>query len=179
MAQNKEQLKFMANQTYPIELLYDTPFEGESKYGKYFTYTVKHEDSEKIIFATEALHKKLDYYRTGDKVTVQKKEYEPNKFGWDVIPDGDTQYRGQQSKESHLATPSATEKEKRTYFQELAENKSHDIHRQVCFKIACDMIDTKNKVLTDGELTVITANTDSLLNVLEGKHTTTEEEVPF
>ena len=36
MAQNKEQLKFMANQTYPIELLYDTPFEGESKYGKYF-----------------------------------------------------------------------------------------------------------------------------------------------
>ena len=41
------------------------------------------------------------------------------------------------------------------------------------------MIDTKNKVLTDGELTVITANTDSLLNVLEGKHTTTEEEVPF
>jgi hypothetical protein len=61
------------------------------------------------------------------------------------------------------------------------DNRTHDIHKQVCLKLAVDMIDKKNEILTTGDLVVIEANMMNLLNVLEGKSAseTTEDKPPF
>jgi hypothetical protein len=59
--------------------------------------------------------------------------------------------------------------------------RTHDIHKQVCLKLALSLVDKKNATLTTGDLVVIEANMMNLLNILEGKSAseTTEDEPPF
>ena len=127
-------------------------------------YGVNKEGQETSFFATENLHKKLSTFGRGAKVNIRKDEYAPGKFAWNVIPQGDTQPKP-------LAVSGNSEIDKRT----------HDIHKQVCLKLAVDMIDKKNEILTTGDLVTIEANMMNLLNVLEGKSASeiAGDEAPF
>ena len=165
-----ETLRITANTDNVVEFLYDTPKTGTNNYGMWYLYGVKNEGKEVGIFATEALHGKLQDYRRGDKVNIRKEEYEPGKVGWNVIPEEGTSISENKSK-SKSATFNI-------------DDRTHDIHKQVCLKLAVDMMETKNKTLTDGDLVVIEANMMNLLTVLEGsksydiKHKE-DEDLPF
>ena len=162
--ENKDSFKLSKDTDNIVELLYDQPKQGQNSYGAWYLYGVNKEGQDTSFFATENLHKKLSTFGRGAKVNIRKDEYAPGKFAWNVIPQGDTQPKP-------LAVSGNSEIDKRT----------HDIHKQVCLKLAVDMIDKKNEILTTGDLVTIEANMMNLLNVLEGKSASeiAGDEAPF
>ena len=165
MSQN-ETLKIQKDTDNIVEFLYDSPKTGTNNYGAWYLYGVMHEGSEKGIFATEYLNDKLQYYRKGDKVNIRKEEV-GGKTVWNIVPEGTT--KAKNSSNTTLGIDART----------------HDIHKQVCLKLAVDMVAKKDihTVLTDAEQVIIEANMKALLQVLEGTpdtHTSKDEEtLPF
>tara|TARA_R100000742_G_C4277590_1_gene99616 strand:+ start:1181 stop:1666 length:486 start_codon:yes stop_codon:yes gene_type:complete len=161
MSQN-ETLKIAANTDTLVEFLYDEPKTGTNNYGQWFLYGVKNEGQEKGIFATEALHKKIQFYRKGDKVNIRKEEYEPGKFGWNVIPEEGTSPKSETNSTSKL------------------DDRTHDIHKQVCLKLAVSMMQVTDTILTEAQIVTIDANMRHLMCVLEGSPPEeTESDMPF
>lgn len=127
---------------------------GQNSYGEYWMYKILKNNQEKIMFInSKNLKNKLDTYGEGSSVNIRKDEYAPNKFAWNVIPQGETQPR------KTLATVT----------KDVIDNRTHDIHKQVCLKLAFSLVEKKNELLTTGDLVIIEANMVGLLNVLEGK----------
>ena len=164
MSQN-ETLKIQKDTDNVVEFLYDSPKTGTNNYGDWYLYGVMHEGAEKAIFATKYLNDKLQYYSKGDRVNIRKETSEDGKTIWSVVAEGDTKTKNEGNTTLGI------------------DARTHDIHKQVCLKLAVDMMDKGNTVLTEGELVVIEANMKALLQVLEGTpdtHTIKDEEkLPF
>ena len=163
--ENKDNLKIAVNTDNIVEFMYDTPKQGTNNYGAWFLYGLRQGDKEVGLFATETLHKKLQFYGIGDKVNIRKEEIDNGRVAWNVIPEEGTtaKYNGS----PNLAPPKM-------------DNRTHDIHKQVCLKLAVDNMEKSGKCYTSGELVVIEANMYALLDVLEGSAGSQEkEEVPF
>lgn len=164
MSQN-ETLKIQKDTDNIVEFLYDSPKTGTNNYGDWYLYGVMHEGAEKAIFATKYLNDKLQYYSKGDRVNIRKETSEDGKTIWSVVAEGDTKTKNEGNTTLGI------------------DARTHDIHKQVCLKLAVDMMDKGNTVLTEGELVVIEANMKALLQVLEGTpdtHTIKDEEkLPF
>lgn len=164
MSQN-ETLKIQEGIDNVVEFLYDSPKTGTNNYGNWYLYGVRHEGSEKGIFATDYLHDKLQYYRRGDKVNIRKEQTSNGKVAWNVIPQEGTNTKNENNTTLGI------------------DARTHDIHKQVCLKLAVDMMDKKSATLTEGELVIVEANMKALLRVLEGTpdtHTIKDEEkFPF
>ena len=164
MSQN-ETLKIQKDTDNIVEFLYDSPKTGTNNYGDWYLYGVMHEGAEKAIFATKYLNDKLQYYSKGDRVNIRKEASEDGKTIWSVVAEGDTKTKNEGNTTLGI------------------DARTHDIHKQVCLKLAVDMMDKGNTVLTEGELVVIEANMKALLQVLEGTpdtHTIKDEEkLPF
>jgi len=173
-------LKIKANTDNVVEFLFDSPKEGTNDFGMWHRYALKHNGNEVGLFATDALHAKLMNFTTGDRVNIRKEEYEPNKYGWNVIPEEGTPARNTGTPSningSYKSTPSATTVETRQYYKNQNDDKTHDIHNQVAFKEACKMHGLSDGLLTRQELLVIAVNTDNLLKVLEGEFVSDTEE---
>ncbi len=60
------------NKPVVLELLYDEPATGESKYGEYFLYSVKNANGEYIFFPPEELHEKMKLLHKGDRIELLK-----------------------------------------------------------------------------------------------------------
>ena len=168
--ENKDSFKLSKDADNIVQLLYDEPKQGKNAYGDWFLYGVTKDGQETSFFATANLHKKLSTYGRGATVNIRKDEYAPNKFAWNVIPQGDTQ-------------PKPT-----TSSVGMSQDaRTHDIHRQVCLKLAVSKMDNINtqadklRPFTSGELVVIVANMMALLNILECKSVSesTEDDSPF
>ena len=72
MAERKK-LELELNKPTALELLFDEPMIGQSKYGDYFLYAVKNETAEEYsFFAPEEVHVEMSKLRKGDKVSVTK-----------------------------------------------------------------------------------------------------------
>lgn len=164
MSQN-ETLKIQKDTDNIVEFLYDSPKTGTNNYGDWYLYGVMHEGAEKAIFATKYLNDKLQYYSKGDRVNIRKETSEDGKTIWSVVAEGGTKTKNEGNTTLGI------------------DARTHDIHKQVCLKLAVDMMDKGNTVLTEGELVVIEANMKALLQVLEGTpdtHTIKDEEkLPF
>ena len=103
-----------------VEFLFDTPIDGENKHGTWWRYAFKHDGEEVVYFTSSAaLFAKLSDYAKGDKVNIRKDEYEPGKFGFNVIPcEGTTIRTGSTPSgidDSYKSAPSSIETEKRIY----------------------------------------------------------------
>tara|TARA_R100000995_G_scaffold84755_1_gene64656 strand:- start:191 stop:691 length:501 start_codon:yes stop_codon:yes gene_type:complete len=166
MSQN-ETLKIQEGTDTLVEFLYDTPKTGTNNYGNWYLYGVRHEGSEKGIFATDYLHDKLQYYRKGDKVNIRKEQTSSGKIAWNVTPEEGTTVKNKVNTTLGI------------------DNRTHDIHKQVCLKLAVDMMPKKevHTVLTDSDQVIIEGNMRVLLQVLEGTpdtHTNKDEDnFPF
>ena len=148
---NKPSLKIAEGVDHIVEFLYDTPKEGVNSYGKWHLYGLNHGGSEVGLFATDALHDKLAKFRTGDRVNIRKEEFAPGKLGWNIIPQEGTVPSKSES------TPPAK-----------ADDRTHDIHKQVCLKLAVELLGTRKGTLTDGDTVILEANMYCLLGILEG-----------
>ena len=109
----------------------------------------------------------MQYYRKGDVVNIRIENVDGGKIAWNVIPQEGTNVKNEQNTTLGI------------------DARTHDIHKQVCLKLAVDMVAKKDvhSVLTEGELVIVEANMKSLLQVLEGTpdtHTNKDEEkYPF
>ena len=164
-------LKPKANIDHIVEFLYNEPKEGTNDYGVWHRYALKYKGDEVCLFATDALHSKLAMFHKGDKVNIRKEEYEPGKFGFNVIPEEGTPVRNGSTPEgiddSYKAEPNASEKERRHYYESKTDDKTKDIHRQVAFKAACKMFGECGDYLSSEEVDIIINNTNALLGVIE------------
>lgn len=150
MSQN-ETLKIQKDTDNIVEFLYDTPKTGTNNYGAWHLYGVMHEGAEKGIFATDYLNDKLRFYRKGDKVNIRKEEV-GGKTVWNVVPEEGTNVKNVTNTTLGI------------------DDRTHDIHKQVCLKLAVDMAVKKDvhTIITDAEQVIIEANMKALLQVLEG-----------
>lgn len=68
----RNKLELEINKPMIIELLFDEPIVGESNFGVYYMYAVKHNGIEYSFFAPEEVHAELSKLSKGDKATVTK-----------------------------------------------------------------------------------------------------------
>ena len=140
-----------------VELMYNQPKTGTNNYGDWYLYGVRKDGVETSFFATDALHKKLSVYSQGAKLSIQKEEYAPGKSAWTVKPlEGTTA-----SKPEVIGSIDVG-------YQKI-DDRTHDIHKQGCLKLAVEMIGNIEGLLTDTEVTIIDANMKALLSILESK----------
>ena len=72
MAERKK-LELELNKTQSLELLFDEPMVGQSRYGEYFLYAVKNgSDQEYSFFAPEEVNEKIKTLRKGDRFEITK-----------------------------------------------------------------------------------------------------------
>ena len=144
------------NHDYPITLVYDKCKSGESNYGAWTLYGIKHEGIEQGIFADDILHQELKKYGKGAKLVIRRNQDDNGQLEWQVAPvNGATQ---QQSKLKYL------------------DDRTLDIHRQVALKIAAISIGHNIKPWTDDDLQEIKTRMDRLLVILDGS---ADDEQPF
>jgi hypothetical protein len=137
-----------------VELLYPTPKTGTNNYGNWYLYGVMKDGQETGFFATDSLHKKLSVYGQGARVNIVKEEYAPNKYAWTVTPLSGTK-------------PSTTP----TVGTKSIDDRTHDIHKQVCLKLAVELFGVKKGgILSDTDMVAIDTNMQSLLTILESEN---------
>ncbi len=146
--------KLNSEERHNIELMYDEPKTGTNTYGAYYLYGVKKNKQDASFFATPNLHKQLSSWGTGSKLTIIRDEYAPNKFGYKLeVVNG--KRKGTTSPAPQASSNSSI------------DNRTHDIHKQVCLKLAVDLLGEVKGVITDAQLIMVDANMNHLLNVLE------------
>ena len=148
---DKNTFKLNPTDANVVELLYNAPKTGTNDYGNWFLYGVRKDGVETSFFATDALHKKLSVYSQGAKLSIQKEEYSPGKSAWTVKPlEGTT-----------ASAPTTTT-------TRTIDERTHDIHKQVCLKLAVELFGTKKgNILSGKDVSIIEANTLALLDILE------------
>ena len=119
------------------------------------------------FFPSLTLHNILKHYKKGDIVSILKDEYEPNKIKWIVTPQNGTPKR-------HEDLPVEKPEEK----TKTVVNNTGSM-RETAFKEACRMYGSCDDFLSKTALDIIAYNTDALLEILEGRHTIKEDDLPF
>ena len=147
-------LKFKYGQPVECELLYDSPKTGEGEYGTWYLYGVKYNDKEMAVFASKTLNERLNRYRQGDSVIIEKMSSPEGFAYYDVIPAEGTQ----------IATPDAPKQEAPDW-DSINDSKTKDIHRQVCLKLAVQSMGTTKK---DLDLSEVASRMKGLLVILDG-----------
>jgi len=156
MDQNKETFKLSSTDANIVKLMYPEPKTGTNAYGNWYLYGVEIDGRETGFFATDALHKKLSVYGQGAKVSITKEEYAPGKSAWTVQA-----LEGTQPQAIAPSTSSSTG----------IDNRTHDIHKQVCLKLAVQLFGVKKgDMLSDTDMVTIDANMQSLLSILESEN---------
>lgn len=147
------------NHNYSIILNYDQCKSGESQYGPWNLYRVKHDGEEQSLFAEDALHQELKKYGKGAKLVIRRNQDESGKLKWQVTPaNGESQTKTKQTVIGYL------------------DDRTKDIHRQVALKIATISIGQSQKAWSDDDLQEIKVRMEKLLEILDGS---TEDDLPF
>ena len=86
------------NHDYPITLTYDQCKSGESQYGPWHLYGVKHDGETQGLFAEEELHEELKKYSKGSKLVIRRNQDDKGRLEWFVTPtNGSTQHQPKQT----------------------------------------------------------------------------------
>jgi hypothetical protein len=75
-----KQLKIPTNGSAVVEFMFDQPKTGTNDYGQWNLYGLKKDGEDVSLFATDLLHSKLQYYKTGDVVEIAKNETEQGRI---------------------------------------------------------------------------------------------------
>ena len=148
-------LDLQYNVDYDIEILeYKT---GENNYGPWHFYQLRYNGEKYGHFAQPVLHEKLSRYNRGDQITIQKQQTEKASYEWIV--------NGHNCKQEPAPVPISSTWDERT----------HDIHRQVCLKVAVMSFPASDKSWEAEVVDELKRRTNSLMTVLEGA----QDDMPF
>jgi len=138
------------NTDYPVTLMYAECKSGESQYGPWHLYGIDYEDQSQGIFADEYLHDILLHYSKGDKVIIRREHDHTGKLRWEVIPNGINPFKHNRSDTYQL------------------DDRTKDIHRQVCLKVAVMSLPSTDKPWTTEIISELRSRTKLLIEVLDG-----------
>ena len=157
------------NIEYPVEIMgYKT---GENKFGPWHFYQFDYNGKRYGHFAQPNLHSKLSGFSEGDVVTIQKLQTSRDGFDWVVTGDSD-----HQPDPPKTPTPVASKPPQSSNF----DDRTHDIHRQVCLKVAVKSFPASDRPWNDEVVSELKRRTDFLMVVLEGEsHAKTDDNLPF
>ena len=68
----RKKLELDINRSTNLVLLFDSPIEGESRYGKYFMYGVKNGKEEFNFFAPLQVHDAIKHLQKGTEIAITK-----------------------------------------------------------------------------------------------------------
>jgi hypothetical protein len=68
----RKKLELPINQSLKLQLLFDEPLVGESKFGEYYMYAVKNGEQEYSFFAPLSVHEQLKSKQRGAAFTITK-----------------------------------------------------------------------------------------------------------
>ncbi len=139
------------NTDYPVMLMYDTCKSGESQYGPWNLYGIEYDREPHGLFADEFLNEILSQYRKDDRIVIRREQDQEGKLRWEVFPTGN----GSINHKTSQTTPPI-------------DNKTKDIHRQVCLKVAVLSIPRSNKSWDEEIIKEIKTRSNSLIFVLDG-----------
>ena len=148
------QLKIPTNGSKVVELMFDNCKQGTNDYGNWNLYGLKHEGKDVSLFATDNLHNKLQYYTTGDIVEIAKNETDQGRIAWEITP-----REGTPSRNASNSTASPVQA---TSNGKSVDDRTADIHKQVCLKLAVQSMGD------DFDVEEIESRMYSLLSVLHG-----------
>ena len=143
---------------------------GTNTYGPWFLYKLNYNGEQYPHFAQPFLHEKLQEYGEGDVVTIQK--LQTSRDGYDWVVTGDSNHKPDPPK---TPTPVAAKPQQSPVF----DDRTHDIHRQVCLKVAVKSFPASDKCWNDEVLAELKRRTDSLMVVLEGVSHEKDDNLPF
>ena len=147
------------------------------KFGLYHLYAFEKDGAEMGLFASDALHEKLKNFTKGDSVNIRKDEYAPGKHGWNVVPEEGTPMRNSSAPSSvdgsYKSAPSPTTEETRNYQAKQNDDRTKDIHKQVCLKLAVQSLGTTENL----DYQEVKVRMEGLVGVLEDVEV--KEELPF
>jgi len=146
------QLKIPTNGSAVVEFMFDYPKQGTNNYGNWNLYGLKCEGEDVSLFATDNLHNKIQYYNVGDVIEISKNETEQGRIQWGITPKEGTPVRNASNSSASTPTQSTQSRDDRTA----------DIHKQVCLKLAVQSLGT------DFDIEEIESRMYSLLSVLHG-----------
>ena len=154
------------NVEYQVEILgYKT---GINKFGPWHFYQLVYNGEKFGHFAQPNLHQELSSFNQGDVVTIQKLQTSRRDgFDWVVTSEND------QPDSPKTPTPVAAILQQSPVF----DDRTHDIHRQVCLKVAVKSFPASDKCWNDEVLAELKRRTDSLMIVLEGVNN--EDSLPY
>ena len=159
-------MEFFINQGRIVTLLSDNPSTGVSNFGPWYRYAVESGGSEMCIFASDGLHKQLSEYGKDAVVEIIKEEYEPDKTRFNVIPQEGTTTRSAMNVDNTPKNGSSSPN-----WDKINADKTADIHKQVCLKLAVQLHEKTTEVLDKPQLAAIEGNMYSLLEILDGNNT--------
>jgi hypothetical protein len=149
-----KQLKIPTNGSAVVEFMFDNCKQGTNTYGNWNLYGLKCEGEDVSLFATDNLHNKIQYYKTGDVIEIAKNETEQGRIMWDITPREGTAVK---NASNSTATPV-----KATSGSTTPDDRTADIHKQVCLKLAVQSMGS------DFNIEEIESRMYSLLSVLHG-----------
>ncbi len=94
MAQNnRPKVDLKLNEPVRLKLLRDTPYQGENQFGPYYLYTVAESGVEKVYFATQEIHMKIQESKLGEgdefileKTATQKGKRVVTEISFEAMP---------------------------------------------------------------------------------------------
>ena len=146
------------NVKYQVEILgYKT---GINKFGPWHFYQLVYNGEKFGHFAQPNLHQKLSSFSEGDTVIIQKLQTSRDGYDWVVMLDPMT------------PIPVASKPTQTTF-----DDRTHDIHHQVCLKVAVASFPATDRPWNDEVVQELKRRTDSLMTVLEGVNN--EDSLPY
>jgi len=139
---------------YLVRLMADASEPKDSQWGVQHEYSITYNGQPYDLTASAGLHKQLSLYGRGSNLIIRKEAFGEGKTKFVVTSQG--------------VTP-PSEMGAAPKIQIGVDDRTKDIHRQVCLKLACQMYGESQTALSMGALTVIEANMLSLLQVLDGE----------
>ena len=146
-------IKIQPNIDYNFKFMHDSPIQGENSYGQYNLYNFEHNGESVSLFATDALHNKIQVFQKDDTIIVRKQTQPNGKMEWVVIPT--------------MGTPERTATSSTPNNQAKVDDRTKDIHRQVCLKLAVQSMGISISENLDFDM--VKMRMEGLLNVLEGE----------
>ena len=142
-------LDIQYNVDYDLEIV--SQKDGKSTYGPWHFYQLMFQGKKFGHFAQPVLHEKLKEFSMGDRVIIQKQQTENDGCYWIV-----------NGSDSQLEKPTQPISKQSTW-----DERTHDIHRQVCLKVAVMSFPSTDRPWSSEVVTELRRRTENLLVVLE------------
>ena len=163
MSENKN-LAVNVGESKTGTLLFNEPLTGNNANGAWYLYKFNVSGDELGFFATEGCHKQLSAYKKGDTVTISHNDIGGGKSKYVVSSD--------------VVPSAASSGGSKPDWDKINEDKKEDIHRQVCLKLAVDLLGDVEGKLTPDQIGIVQHNLGALKMVLDHS-VVKEDDLPF